>query len=342
MGVVFTALFALGLVMMRQAADTRHIDLDPDCVLFGQLASAALERTIVADWLGTIGLGGYAPRAALVLAAVFVVNALFVGLLFKELRITAFDPGLADTLGIRSGFMHYATMTLVAVTSVAAFESVGSILVVALLIAPAATAFLLTQRLGVMIWLSTLLGAVAAIVAHLLSTTLPELVDDTGQFATNGAGMTATVAGVIFALVVVFEPRRGVAGRAARRGARSLRVAEEDWLAALWRREEGQAAVIVPRGILGRLAALHLKWLGTVERDAGELRLTESGRRLGRTLIRSHRLWERYMADTAGLRPDHTHEPAETLEHVTDAGMEQRLAAEGAGETDPHGREIPK
>ena len=151
MGVVFTSLFAIGLILIVRAAD--HVDLDPGCVLYGAIEMVPLDvRNIF----------GYSiPRAVVTLACAFVANALFVLLFYKELKISSFDPELATTLGMNATVMHYLLMTFTAITTVAAFESVGSILVVALLIVPPATAYLLTRRLGVMVALSTLLAIMA-------------------------------------------------------------------------------------------------------------------------------------------------------------------------------------
>ena len=127
MGIVFTTLFALGLLLIVQAAD--HVDLDASCVLYG-----AIELTPL-DVVWRPQLFGYnldVPRAALVLAPVCVVNLLFVILFFKELRISSFDSELATTMGIHANVMHYLLMTLVAITTVAAFEAVGSIIVIAI------------------------------------------------------------------------------------------------------------------------------------------------------------------------------------------------------------------
>ncbi|MEM0925440.1 MAG: metal ABC transporter permease, partial [Planctomycetota bacterium] len=122
MGVVFTTLFAVGLVMMVQAAP--RTDLDPDCVLYGAMESAPLDR---------IALGGFRiPRAIVVVSSVLLINAVFVVLFLKELCLTSFDPSLATTMGFSATRMHYALMMLVSVTAVACFESVGSILVVAM------------------------------------------------------------------------------------------------------------------------------------------------------------------------------------------------------------------
>ncbi len=195
MGVVFTALFALGLLLVVQAAD--HVDLDPGCVLYG-----AIELTP----LDTVQLGGHdIPRVVLTLGAAFVLNLTCVLLLYKELKISSFDPALATTLGINARLMHYLLMTLVAITAVAAFESVGNILVVAMLIVPAATAHLLTDRLSVMIGLAMLFGALSAVLGHLGAIAVPAAF---GYESTNTAGMMALTSGLLFALAVVLGPRR--------------------------------------------------------------------------------------------------------------------------------------
>ena len=156
MGVVFSILFAIGLILIRQAAD--HVDLDPSCVLMGNIESIGLDAMVER-----------VPSAAVNLMIVMALNLLFVGLFYKELKICAFDPTLATTLGINSNVMHFALMIMVAITTVANFEIVGSILVIAMLIVPAATAYLLTDRLGVMILLGSLIAIAAAVLGHALA-----------------------------------------------------------------------------------------------------------------------------------------------------------------------------
>ena len=138
LGVVFITLFAFGLLLIRLKADSVHID--PDCVLFGSVETPKSRQT----WM--VGI-------------LLCVNLLLVTIFYKELKVSAFDPGLATSLGIHAKTMHYALMAVTAATLVAAFESVGSILVIAMLIAPPATAYLLTDRLSHMIILSLLIAA---------------------------------------------------------------------------------------------------------------------------------------------------------------------------------------
>lgn len=195
MGVVFTSLFALGLVLLVRSAD--HVDLDASCVLYGAMELVPLD---------TVTLFGHeVPRAVLKMGAMVLFNALFVLALFKELTISTFDPALSDTVGINSRWMNLALMAVVAVTAVAAFESVGSILVIAMLIVPAATAQLLTQRLAPLIAVALTCAVLSAWLGHLGAITLPPLV---GFEDTNTAGMMAVAAGALFTLAALFGPRR--------------------------------------------------------------------------------------------------------------------------------------
>ena len=203
MGIVFTTLFAVGLLLIRRAAD--HVDLDPGCVLYG-----AIELTP----LDTVSVGGLdIPRAALVNGGVLLANLLVLTLLYKELKLSSFDPDLADTLGYSSQFLHYLLMTLVAVTTVAAFESVGSIIVIAMLIVPPATALLLTHRLLPMLLLSAA-AVLAAVTGHLGAIVVPRWF---GFESTTSSGMIALASGLIFLLAWLFSPSQGIVARRFRR-----------------------------------------------------------------------------------------------------------------------------
>ncbi len=205
MGVVFTSLFALGLVLIVRGAD--KVDLDPGCVLYGAIELTPLHTIAVA--------GLELPRAFVQLGVVALLNLAVIALFYKELKITSFDPEHADALGISSARMHELLMVLTAVTAVAAFESVGSILVVAMLIVPAATAHLLTDRLAGMLAAAAVIAALAAGGGHLAAITLPQLI---GYDDTNTAGMMAVVAGALLVGAIVFGPRRGLVRMALRRG----------------------------------------------------------------------------------------------------------------------------
>ena len=329
MGVVFSVLFALGVLLLEEAA-ADAVDLDADCVLHGQLemlawygAPAGWSELWSADTLEAV------PRQVTTLAAACALAALFVTLLFKELRIAAFDPALATTQGYHAGFLHYLLMISVAGATVASFEAVGSILVIAMLICPAATARLLTDRLRTQIALSAALAAAAGVLGYAAATWLPGLF---GKDSVNAAGMMAVVAGALLAVAVVAAPGRGVIATALRRRGIARSIERDDALARLYRAgEAGQAAIPIPpraQRTLGRR--------GLVEPAAGGVRLTPEGERAAADLVRRHRLWETYLVERAGLAADHVHPVAEQLEHL-DAVRPER------GETtDPHGRPIPR
>ena len=341
MGVVFTCLFAVGLILIVRAAD--HVDLDPGCVLYGAIEYVPLDQRSL--------FGLMVPRAALVVGSVLIVNALVVLLLFKELRICSFDPALARTQGINATLMHYLLMILVAITTVAAFESVGSILVIAMLIVPPAAAHLLTDRLHVMILLSLVIAALGAALGHLSAITVPTWF---GYADTNTAGMMAVVTGLLFAVVMFAAPRHGVISKVVHRQAVGLRIAREDALGLLYRLEE---ADVPDRGpllcnllrtarsigpISRRLALAGLERAGSITRTGRDYQLTERGRATASGLVRSHRLWESYLEKHMGMPQEELHFAAEQLEHVTDAQMQEGLAQTTARpDTDPHGKPIP-
>ena len=190
-GLVFPALFSIGVILISRYAGDVHLDLD--AVLLGEIAFAPFQRVVV----GGFDLG---PRAFWVMFAILLLNAAFIALFYKELKLTTFDAALAASLGFAPGLLHYAFMTLVSVTAVGAFDAVGSVLVIALMIAPPAAAFLLTDRLSVMIRLSVAIGAASAIGGYWLAHAIDGSI----------AGSMATMAGVLFFLVLLLAPERGI------------------------------------------------------------------------------------------------------------------------------------
>lgn len=197
-GLVFPALFSIGVILIARFAGSVHLDVD--AVLLGELAFAPFNRWIVN---GT-DLG---PRTLWLMGALLVLNAGFIAVFYKELKITTFDAALAGTLGFAPGLLHYAFMTLVSATAVGAFDAVGSVLVVALMIAPPAAAYLLTDRLPVMIGLSVGLGVVSSLAGYWTSY----------LFDVSIAGSMATMTGVMFGAVFLFAPERGLLALARRR-----------------------------------------------------------------------------------------------------------------------------
>jgi manganese/zinc/iron transport system permease protein len=190
-GLVFATLFSIAVILISRYAGSVH--LDTDAVLLGEIAFAPFRRL---EWRG-VDLG---PQTLWVMGGVLLLNVGFITVLYKELKLSTFDPGLAAALGFSPVVLHYAFMTLVSVTAVGAFDAVGSILVVALMIAPPATAYLLSDRLPVVLLLSVVTAAAAA----LLGFWTAWIVD------ASIAGCMATAAGVLFMLAFLFSPGRGI------------------------------------------------------------------------------------------------------------------------------------
>lgn len=336
LGVVFTGLFAMGLVLIRVAADDVH--LDADCVLFGQLESVVWDT-----WL----IGAYeVPKAAVVTTIMLAVNGLLTVLFFKELRLASFDAELATTQGIHARAMHYLHMTLTAATVTTAFQSVGSILVIALLVVPAVTALQLSWRLRNVVGLTLLIAMASAVAGHVMAKVLPPLIcgplgwPEVQDASTSG--MVCVAAGMFFVAAALGGPRGALLnwwGRAQL----AWRIGEEDILGQLYRAEEATQPSPAIRGwaslILGRL-----RWGGlVVTMPDGRMGLSESGQARGRDIVRRHRLWETYMQKHFAIPDDHLHEMAHRVEHYIDPAILEALNAElETPVVDPHGKRIPE
>ncbi|HRX83093.1 MAG TPA: metal ABC transporter permease, partial [Pirellulaceae bacterium] len=317
LGVVFTTLFAIGLLLIRLKADQVHID--PDCVLYGII------ETTVMDTVPNTNI----PRAAVVNGLVLLANSLLVVVFFKELRISAFDSAISTTMGINANVMHYALMAVTAATLVSAFESVGSILVIAMLIAPAATAHLLTDRLDYLIGISLAVAACSAFLGHLMAITLPSVIFTPLGYPevvdTNTAGMMAVAAGCLFVTAALFGPRYGVVSKLLDQARLTRSIVAEDVLGLLYRLEEesgvGSLAINQLTAMIGTttwptyLALRGLAASGDVTVRGSVYELTDSGREKAKHLVRAHRLWESYMAKHFDLPADHLHESAALVEH---------------------------
>ena len=345
MGVVFTSLFALGLVLIVQAVD--DVDLDAGCVLYG-----AIELTPIEPPVSFFGL--MVPPAVRTLAIVLLINLAFVVLFFKELKISSFDPALSTSEGVNANVMHYALMVLVAITAVASFETVGNILVVAMFIVPPAAAYMLTNKLWLMIVLSVILATASAIFGHISAITVPGWF---GLESTTTAGTMAVVAGLFLMVAVLFAPQRGVAVRWFHQLYLSNRILSDDVIALLFRFEEkkiqadskfsseSRSFEFIRHELIANRFALsvvlfQLQRRDLVESKMGEYYLTEQGKTKAAELVRSHRLWEQYLVTEAGLDMSRIHDKAEKMEHFTDRSLREQLD-KSKPDADPHGSPIP-
>jgi manganese/zinc/iron transport system permease protein len=160
LGLVFTWFFALAIVLIALYAD--HVHLDHEHVLFGEMAFIPLNPLFIFD----THLG---PKAFWLAGLVMLVNILLLVIGFERFKLTSFHPALATSLGIQTVFWHYLLMAMVSVTAVASFDVVGSVLVVALMVVPAASAYLLAKSLKQMIFFAVLYSQASVISGFLLA-----------------------------------------------------------------------------------------------------------------------------------------------------------------------------
>ena len=204
-GAVFTSFFALGLMLM-EATGARSVDLDLDCVLFGQLESVVwLEAQGFGSLLDPAALAAL-PRQLFLLAAVATVLAGLVALLWRPLHVLCFDPDYAAAIGLPARGLELALNLMVAAAAVAAFEAVGSILVVAMLVCPAAAIRLLTDSYRAQVLGGAALGAALGALGYALAGPLPAAF---GQaFSLNAAGVIGTLGGLAVAGAMLLRQLR--------------------------------------------------------------------------------------------------------------------------------------
>ncbi len=190
-GLVFPALFSIGVIMIAKYANDVHLDID--AVLLGELAFTPFDRI----YYNEIDLG---PKSLWVIGIILVITLGLLIAFFKELKISTFDAGLATSLGFTPAVIHYGLMSVASVTTVGAFDAVGAILVVALMIAPAASAYLLTTNLIKMIALACFFGVFSAIAGYWMA----------NYFDASIAGSIATMLGIVFLIVYLLAPSKGL------------------------------------------------------------------------------------------------------------------------------------
>ena len=190
-GLVFPALFSIGVILIAKNANDVHLDVD--AVLLGELAFAPFDRLMISG----MDMG---PKSLWIMGVILIITITLLLLFFKELKVSTFDIGLSSALGFSPVVLHYGLMTMSSITVVGAFEAVGAILVVALMIAPAATAYLLTSELKRMLFLSIFFGIFSAISGYWLAHWLDASI----------AGSISTMLGFVFLLVYLFAPSKGL------------------------------------------------------------------------------------------------------------------------------------
>ena len=329
LGLVLASFFAVGicLVTMIQRLPTGNKS-GIDKFLFGQAAAISA---------GDVRL----------IAIVAVLALAVITLFYKECLVTSFDVEFARAAGFPTQWIHHGIMLLLAFAIVVALQAVGVVLVSAMLITPAAAAYLLTDRMHRMLVLAALFGMVAGVLGAFLSflgNNLP-----TGPFMVLAAS-------AVFVGAFLFGPRHGVLVRWWKRRSRADRIGRENALKSIYR-------VLEERGFHGdgvslrelaelrresieeaRAGSVALKRHGLISthEEGNMLFFTPSGWQRACEIVRNHRLWELYLTNAVQFAPDHVHEDADKIEHVigteTVRELERRLQF---AKRDPHGRLIP-
>ena len=191
-GIVFSSLFAVGVILISVFAD--EVDLDAECVLYGELGFIPLQDFA---YLGEIVIG---PEPVVRMAIIALIAIVLLFAFFKEMIVTSFDSGLAASLGINPTRYQYGLTLFLSIVIVSSFESVGVVLVIAMIIFPGATALMLTDRLPIALALSTVISGAYSLLGFHLATWLN---------ASIAGGMTV-IAGIVFGIVWAFAPQRGL------------------------------------------------------------------------------------------------------------------------------------
>ncbi|RYD21313.1 MAG: ABC transporter [Verrucomicrobiaceae bacterium] len=308
LAIVLSVFFAIGIAMI-----SRMQPAGVQAFLYGQVA--AIDQ-----------------RDLLLLLAVTVVTVTFVPVLFRSLTLVSFDSAFARLLGFPVRVFEIAFFLLLTVVIVISMQAVGVVLLTAMLVTPAAAARFCTHSLPKTAAIACGIGAGGGIGGVWISSV--------GNDLPTGPLMALSTT-ALFLAAAAFGPRRGWVPVQLRRRKEKRRIACEDILKTLWMHEEAPRLVqpLIPNEGLLR----HLCSNGWIDRSAPTVRLTDAGREQAVKLVRSHRLWERYLTEYASYKSDHVHDDAESAEHWID---EQRLAALeeklGNPSEDPHGKPIPR
>ena len=209
LGIVFTTLFAIGVVMISLYGE--NVDLDTDCVLYGEIEYVSFETTVAI--LGFLD----APESVLRMG---IVTALVIGIIvvfYRPLVVSSFDPGLARSMGVNPAIVHHALMAVLSIVVVSAFEAVGAVLVIAMLIFPGTTASLLSDRLPIILVLTLAISFVSSLMGLHLALWLD----------TSTAGAISSVIFGLFLLAWIFSPTRGLLWKRARSRHRSEETKKE-------------------------------------------------------------------------------------------------------------------
>jgi len=319
-GIVFTAMFSVGVMAISWISKDQGVHLD-------------LKDFLIGNVLGVSDEDLYLTGAITIYVLISIV------VFYRYLFVTTFQPVIGDTMGISSKVMHYFLMLLLSFVVVASLRTVGMILVVAMLITPAATALLLSDRLKNVLIISALIGVSSAIVGLLLAI----------MYKTTPAPAMVVIACLFYFLAALFSPKKGLVFRYFRKENLKRKIQLEDIMKQSIRLHEKEQLSL--NNLLDRLgfkkATLqkHLNLLqtqGLLQLNNSNIQLTSKGVNEANRLVRAHRLWETYLVQQMGLTEEQIHEEAEKYEHLLTEELLDEVDQElGFPKIDPHGSPIP-
>jgi len=320
-GIVFSAMFALGIIGISQVTRQEGVHLDMKDFLFGNV----------------LGISNMDLRLT---GLITLYTLVCISAFYRFFFVTTFQPVMARTGGINANLMHYFLMLLLSFAIVASLQSVGVILVVAMLIIPASTAYLLTSRLNRMLWIAAAVGIISSVAGLLIAILLE---------TTPGPAMTL-VGAFLYGLAVFFAPKKGLFVQWVQKRRRLRETNLEDVLkAALKQKESSETDIALLSVKLQKsnsevqAALRQLTKRGLVVVMDNKFDLTLSGKKRAYELVRAHRLWETYLSRELGLEQDQIHDQAEAFEHRLPVTFVQEVEEQlGYPKFDPHGSPIPQ
>lgn len=321
-GIVFTAMFSIGVIGISKVSTGDGVHLDLKDFLFGTVLGISNEDI-------------YLTLAITIYSLVSII------IFYRYLFITTFQPTIAQTMGISVKMIHYFLMLLLSFAVVSSLRAVGVILVVAMLITPASTALLLSDKLKNVIILSGIIGFLSAVLGLILAISL-------GGGIAPGPTMCVT-ATLLYFMAVIFSPKKGLLTKFILRRKQSAKIEQEDIIKHLLKNREISttinsisSALDLPVYAIKRHAK-KLALEGVINQKGNQLTLSIKGNESGDSLVRAHRLWETYLVDEVGLDEGQIHTEAEKYEHLlTEDVLDEVDRHLGFPTKDPHGSPIPQ
>lgn len=334
LGMVLASFFALGICLIKMVERVPAVNKSGlDHFFYGQAAA-----------LGTDDLWMMGLTSLVTIVAVWK--------LYRPLLASSFDPVFSESIDYPVRGLYHVLMFLLAMSTVVALQAVGALMVSAMLITPAATAYLLTKRMHRLLVLATVL----AISAGLLGAFISFVGEGALRRALPTGPSMALCAGLFFGIAFLFSPSHGVVFRFFSRRSQSKQIVMENMLKAIYHareadafRNEGVDLVQLSakaRESLDRtqerVRMLRRDGLATLADDGNVVYLTPRGFQEASRIVRNHRLWELYLTNSADFEADHVHDDAEKVEHILGERTVMRLEkALDYPEEDPHGKRIP-